>query len=30
MRPRQIVGKRIQEFSRDLRVYYGLWLLACH
>lgn len=25
---RKIAGKSIQEFSRDLRVYYGLWLLA--
>jgi len=25
---RKVVGKSIQEFSRDLRVYYGLWLLA--
>jgi transcriptional regulator GlxA family with amidase domain len=25
---RKVVGKSIQEFSRDLRVFYGLWLLA--
>jgi len=25
---RKLVGKSIQEFSRDLRVFYGLWLLA--
>jgi len=25
---RKVVGKSIQQFSRDLRVYYGLWLLA--
>lgn len=25
---RKVVGKSIQEFSRDLRVFYGLWLMA--
>jgi len=25
---RKVVGKSIQEFSRDLRLFYGLWLLA--
>jgi transcriptional regulator GlxA family with amidase domain len=25
---RKVAGKSIQEFSRDLRIYYGLWLLA--
>jgi transcriptional regulator GlxA family with amidase domain len=25
---RKVVGKSIQEFSRELRVFYGLWLLA--
>lgn len=25
---RKVAGKSIQEFSRELRVYYGLWLLA--